>query len=188
MPDSTTASVTGLPWLDLVGLCLVGGFLILGAWHGLWWQLVRLLGLAAVIAVARAFVPQLSPLMAEALPGVDARLANGFLWLIVIAAGLAVVALVGKLGRASIEAVHLGLVDRAGGAVAGFLCGALLHGALVLLLVLLGPADWSRGAVRGTVSHRLLGTLGDRVSLLHDAHAAEALGRTTAQAEAPAVR
>ncbi|MCY2961051.1 MAG: CvpA family protein [Planctomycetota bacterium] len=170
------ASSFELPrWLDLVGLGLVGLFLVLGARRGLWWQLVRLLGLAAAIATARALAPRLAPGLASALPSLDPRIASGLVWLAILALGLAVIALVGKLGKETIEAAQLGLVDRAGGAVAGALSGALLHGALVLLLVLLGPADWSRDAVRDTRSARLLDTLGRRLPLLEDAHAADAL-------------
>ncbi len=162
-------------WLDVAGLGLVILFLVLGARRGLWWQLVRLLGLAAVIATARALAPRLTPRLVSALPSLDPRIASGLVWLTLLALGLAVVALVGRLGKETIEAAQLGFVDRAGGAVAGALSGALLHGALVLLLVLLGPAEWSREAVRDTRSARLFDTLGRRLPLLEDAHAAEAL-------------
>lgn len=162
-------------WLDLVGVGLVVLFLVLGARRGLWWQLVRLLGLAAAIATARTLAPRLSPGLAAALPGLDPRIASGIVWLSVLGLGLALVALVGRLGKETIEAAQLGLVDRAGGAVAGALSGALIHGALVLLIVLLGPAEWSRAAVRDTRSERLFDTLGRKLPLLEDAHAAETL-------------
>jgi uncharacterized membrane protein required for colicin V production len=171
-----TAILDGLPRaLDVVGLALVGLFLVLGARRGLWWQLVRLLGLAAAVAVARALAPRFAPGLGTALPGLDPRVASGIVWLAILAAGLTIVGIVGRLGKETIAAVQLGFVDRAGGAVAGALSGALLHGVLVLLLVLLGPAEWSRDAVRDTRSARLLDTLGRRLSLLEDAHAAEAL-------------
>jgi len=162
-------------WLDLVGLGLVALFLILGARRGLWWQVVRLLGLAAVIATARAFAPRISPGLASAIPTLDPRIASGLVWLALLAVGLALIALVGRIGKHTIEAAHLDFVDRAGGALAGALSGALLHGALVLLLILLGPAEWSREAVRDTRSARLFDTLGRRLTLLEDAHAAESL-------------
>jgi uncharacterized membrane protein required for colicin V production len=162
-------------WLDLVGLGLVGLFLVLGIRRGLWWQLVRLLGLAATFAAARALVPRLSDGLAAALPSLDPRIANGIVWVVIIALGLAVIAFVGRLGKETIQVAQFGLLDRAGGAVAGALSGALLHGALVLILVLLGPLDWSREALRDTRSARLYDTLGRRVSLLDDAYAAEVL-------------
>jgi uncharacterized membrane protein required for colicin V production len=162
-------------WLDLVGIGLVALFALLGARRGLWWQLVRLLGLAAILAVARALAPRLVPGLVAALPTLDPRLASGLVWLAILALGLAVVALVGKLGRETIEAAQLGFVDRAGGALAGFLSGALLHAAFVLLLVLLAPAEFAREAVRDTRSARLYDTLGRRVTLLEDAHAHETL-------------
>ncbi|MBL8863398.1 MAG: CvpA family protein [Planctomycetes bacterium] len=171
-----TESVSALPrWLDLFGFGLIVLFVVLGARRGLWWQLVRLLGLAAVIAVARALVPRLAPALGEALPELDPRIASGLVWLSILALGLALVALVGRLGKAAIEAAQLGLVDRAGGALAGALSGVLLHGLIVLLLVLLGPLEWARSAVQDTRSERLFDTLGRRLSLLEDVHASEAL-------------
>jgi len=162
-------------WLDLVGIGLVVLFFVLGARRGLWWQLVRLLGLAAAIAVARAVSPRLSPQLVAAIPDLDPRIASGIVWITVLLLGLALVAAVGRLGKASIQAAQLGFVDRAGGAVAGALSGALLHAAIVLLIVLLGPVEWSREAVRDTRSARLFDTLGRRVPLLQDAHAQDAL-------------
>jgi len=164
-------------WLDLVGLGVVLLFLVLGARRGLWWQVVRLLGLAAVVAVARAFAPRLAPGLAGAVSGLDPRIASGLVWLSILALGFAVVALVGRFGKETIEAAHLGLVDRAGGALAGAISGILLHGIFVLLLVLLGPAQWSRSAVQDTRSERLFDALGRKLPLLEDAHAAEALRR-----------
>jgi uncharacterized membrane protein required for colicin V production len=162
-------------WLDLVGIGLIVLFLVLGLRRGLWWQLVRLLGLAAAIAVARALAPRLTPQLVAAIPDLDPRVASGVVWITLLLIGLALVATVGRLGKASIEAAQLGFVDRLGGALAGALSGALLHAAIVLLIVLLGPADWSREAVRDTRSARLFDTLGRRVPLLEDAHAQEAV-------------
>lgn len=174
--ESTTALALALPrWLDMLGISLVVLFAVLGARRGLWWQLVRLLGLAATIAAARALVPRLSDGLAAALPELDARIACGVVWVAVLALGLAVIAFVGKFGKETIAAASFGLVDRAGGALAGFLSGALLHAAFVLVLVLLAPLDWSRDALQGTRSARLYDTLGRRVGLLEDVHAAEVL-------------
>ncbi len=162
-------------WLDLLGLGLIVLFFVLGVRRGLWWQLVRLLGLVTTVAVARAFVPRLSDGVAAALPSIDPRIACGVVWIAFLALGLAVIAFIGRLGKETLQAVQLGLVDRAGGALAGALSGALLHGSFVLLLMLLGPVDWSREALRGTRSARLYDTLGRRITLLEDTHAADVL-------------
>jgi uncharacterized membrane protein required for colicin V production len=162
-------------WLDLLGIGLLVLFALLGARRGLWWQTVRLLGLAAVLAVARALVPRLAPGLAAALPTLDPRLASGLVWLTILALGLTLVALVGRLGKETLEAAQLGFVDRAGGLLAGLLSGALVHAALVLLLVLLAPAEFARSAVQDTRSERLFEALGRRLPLLEDAHAAETL-------------
>lgn len=176
----TSEAISGfdLPrWLDLVGLGVVLLFVVLGARRGLWWQVVRLLGLAAVLAVARAFAPRLAPGLANAVSGLDPRIASGLVWLSILALGFAVVAFVGRLGKETIQAAQLGFVDRAGGALAGAISGILIHGVVVLLLVLLGPVHWSRSAVQDTRSERLFDALGRKLSLLEDAHAAEALRR-----------
>ena len=177
MTPDTTPGFELPRWLDLVGAGLVLLFLILGARRGLWWQVVRLLGLAAVLALARAFAPRLSPGLAGAVSGLDPRIASGLVWLTFLLLGMALVALVGRLGKETIEAAQLGFVDRVGGALAGALSGLLLHGAAVLLLVLLGPAEWSRTAVHDTRSERLFDALGRKLSLLEDAHAMESLER-----------
>lgn len=162
-------------WLDLVGLAIVLSFLILGARRGLWWQVVRLLGMVAAVSVARAVAPRLGPDLAAAIPDLSPRVAGGIVWTIVILLGLIVVAIVGRLGRASLEEAALGGIDRLGGGVAGALTGALVHAAIVLCLCQLGSATWSQAQVRGTTSQRLVDSLGRKVPLFLDAHARDVL-------------
>lgn len=164
-----------LRWLDILGLAVVVYFTIVGTRRGLWWQVVRLLGIVASVAVARALAPRLAPRFAAAFPDLGERVAGGIVWTIVILLGLLVVALVGRIGKESTEAAELGPVDRIGGAVSGALTGVLVHAGLVLCLCQTAAHDWSVTAVRGTTSQRLVDSLGRRLPLFLDAHAAETL-------------
>ena len=49
-----TVAEDGLPlaWIDMVGLGLVALFLVLGLVRGLWWQIIRLLGVAAAVGLS----------------------------------------------------------------------------------------------------------------------------------------
>jgi membrane protein required for colicin V production len=167
--------VSDLRWLDIVGLVLVAFFCVLGLRRGLWWQLVRLLGLTASIAVARAVAPRLSPRLVELFEGLDPRLANGIVWTIVLAIGLILVALIGRIGKETLAVVALGWLDRIGGALAGALTGLLVHTALVVVLCQTSAREWSLQAVNGTHSQQLVDTMARRIPLFLDAHAAEVI-------------
>jgi uncharacterized membrane protein required for colicin V production len=174
VPSPCVAAMS-VRWLDVLGLAIVLYFLVVGVKHGLWWQLVRLLGIVASVAVARAIVPPIAPRFAAAFPDLDERLAGGIVWTAVILLGLLVVALVGRLGKETLEVTPLAPIDRIGGGVAGALTGVLVHAALVLCLCQTTRQDWSVAAVRGTTSQRLVVQLGSRVPLFLDAHAADRL-------------
>jgi uncharacterized membrane protein required for colicin V production len=171
----TTLAAFDVRWLDVLGLVLVVYFLLVGMKHGLWWQLVRLFGIIASVAIARAVVPPIAPRFAAAFPDLDARIAGGIVWTAVILLGLLVVALVGRVGKDSLEAVQLGTIDRIGGAVAGALTGVLVHAAIVLCMCQIARREWSVDAVRGTASQRLVASVGTSVPLFLDAHAADTL-------------
>lgn len=175
LPTLPLAALSDVRWLDALGFALVVYFLVLGALRGLWWQVVRLLGIVASVAVARALAPRLGPRMHALLPDLSERMAGGIVWTLVLVLGLLVVALIGRIGKDTLEAVQLGLLDRAGGAVAGLLTGVLVHAAIVLCLCQTTDRDWSVAAVRGTQSQRLVDSVGRRVPLFLDAHAAETL-------------
>jgi uncharacterized membrane protein required for colicin V production len=162
-------------WLDVLGLAIVLYFLVVGARRGMWWQIVRLLGIVATVAVARAAAPRIAPHFAEAFPDLSVRVAGGIVWTIVILLGLLVVAIIGRLGKDSLDAVQLGTIDRVGGALAGGLTGVLVHAAIVLCLCQVTAAEWSVTQVRGTTSQRLVDSVGRKLPLFLDAHARETL-------------
>lgn len=154
--------------LDLVGAAVLLVFALLGAWRGLWWQAMRFAGIAGAVLAARALTPKLAPGLSRVLPELDPRLATGLVWLAVFLAGLAVAALLGRLGRKLLEAMQLGLVDRFGGLVAGALTGLLLHAALVAAFLQLAPAELAQASVSGTRSEALVRALARPLPLIFD--------------------
>lgn len=179
--DATAPFPEDLRWFDLVGAALVLLFAFLGMRGGLWWQLVRLLGLVASVAVARAVAPRLASGLERLFEGLAPRTAEGLAWCLVLGAGLWLVAMVGRSGATSGGAKDgasepLSFVDRAGGAVAGALTGVVLHAALLLCIGNLAAPDWTQARMRGSHSLALVSTLGRGIPGLVDAHAAESLG------------
>jgi len=166
---------TQLPWIDLMGLGLIGLFAVLGIVRGLWWQVVRLLGVLIAVAIARALSPRWSPWVAEKLPDLSPGLTHGITWFGLFTVTLVAASLLGLVGKKSLEAMQLGLFDRIGGAVAGITTGALVHAALLVALCELSSPEWSQDTIRGTHSQRYLDTLAAKVPLMLDAHAAERL-------------
>jgi uncharacterized membrane protein required for colicin V production len=162
-------------WIDLLGTTLVVLFLVLGARRGLWWQLVRLLGIVASVSVARALAPRVAPALESALPGLSPSIASGLAWLGILIAMMVVLSLIGRLGKATLEAAQLGAVDRVGGALAGSASGLLVHVAILLCMCQLAPIAWAKDTIHGTHSQALLEGLGDRFPRLLDAHAADSL-------------
>jgi uncharacterized membrane protein required for colicin V production len=169
------ASAGGLRWIDLLGLAVLTLFLVLGAMRGLWWQLVRLLGIVASVSVARALAPRLSPKLASLLPGLSPFLANGLAWLAILIACMIAVSMIGRLGHATLEAAQLGKFDRVGGALAGLASGVLVHAVILLCLCQVATSAWTVATVRGTRSQDLLDVVADHFPMLLDARAAESV-------------
>ena len=176
----------GIRWVDLLGLALVVLFLALGALRGLWWQVVRLLGIVASVAVARAVAPRFSPNLAEGLPGLGSHAANGITWLFVLLIGLLAVAVVGRVGRAAIDTAQLTVLDRVGGAAAGVVSGCLVHVAFLVVLCQVASPEWKAERIAGTQSQALLATVERQLPVLLDARAAESLSEATASGDEPA--
>lgn len=164
-----------LPWVDIVGLSISGLFILLGLWRGLWWQVIRFLGVVAAIGVARVLTPRFLPTVEEALPEMKEGLSEGILWFLLFIGGLIVASLLGMLGKKALEAMQLGLMDRAGGAVAGAFTGVLLHGAFLVGLVTIAPTDYSQKTLAGSGSEVLLEVLGKNAHIIMDVNAAERL-------------
>ena len=173
--DLAIAALGGLRWIDLLGLALAVLFLLFGALRGLWWQIVRFLGIIAVVAVARALAPRFTPLLGGILPGVTARFANGIAWILVSTAGMLAVSLLARLGRKTLEAVQLGTVDRIGGAITGLASGVVLHATILVILCQVGSTAWASSTLEGTKSEALLDVIQDRFPAVLDVHAADSI-------------
>ena len=164
-------------WLDLAGLALVLLFVVIGARGGLWWQLVRLLGLVACVAVARAVAPRLANGIDEVFAGVTPRRAEGLAWCLVLVAGLLIVALLGRSGsKEGSQGAEHSFLDRIGGALAGAITGVVLHAVLLLVIAGIAEPEWTEKQLSGSRSHQFVSALERGIPGLIDVHAAESLG------------
>jgi uncharacterized membrane protein required for colicin V production len=153
-----------LHWIDIVGLALLGMFGLLGALRGLWWQVIRLLGLAAAVAVARALAPRFGPEF-HSWSDLPSPVAHGIVWLLLFIAVLVVASLVGNLGKRTLVAVRLGPVDRFGGLLAGLMTALLLHAAFLVGISYFGKEVWASESIQQAESRRLLETVTTRLQL-----------------------
>jgi len=172
LPD-VVETLRSLRWVDHVGFGIAFLFLILGAVRGLWWQVVRLVGLAAAVALARLLAPAWGPAFQE-VSGLSPVMAQGLVWIGLFVVGLVIASLLGLVGKKSLDAMQLGLVDRFGGALAGVVTGLLLHSALLLCLCYVGPQPWTRNELAGTWSERLVRVVATRSAVLLDSDSSAA--------------
>lgn len=164
-PPATTETggfLTQLGWIDMVGLGLTGLLVVLGFVRGLWWQVIRLVGVLAAVVIARTLSPRWVPTVQGVFEDMNERLTHGIVWLLVFVAALGLATLLGRLGRKMLEAMQLGLVDRFGGAFVGALTGLVVHAAVLVSLTHLGPSDWVVSTLSGTYSDRFLDSVGRR--------------------------
>ena len=166
--SNVQSNMQALPWVDKLGLGILAVFLVLGALRGLWWQIVRLLGVVLAVCVARTLTPRFAGDLQQSFDVGEAP-AYGLTWFVIFVLALTVAALLGRMGKKALEVMQLGLVDRLGGALAGALTGLVLHGALVLLLTGLGTSDWNTRTLAGSKSERLLDAISNRWPLFVDA-------------------
>lgn len=166
LEEAAATGSSGLMTIDTIGLGLIGLFALLGLWRGLWWQLLRLAGLAAAVAVARSLEPSVSSTLEGRLGDLDDRVVHGITWLGLFLLTLALVAVLGRLGKKVLEAMQLGMMDRVGGAVAGALTGLVLHSALLAGFVQIASDELLQDHLATSFSERLVEVLGLEVPLL----------------------
>ena len=183
--------VRELAALDIVGLSIVGILILLGLWRGLWWQVIRLLGLVAAVALARVFSPETALWISESWPDLSPRLAHGTAWVSVFLLTLGAASLLGLLGQRILEAMQLGLANRLGGAVVGAVTGVLVYLAALVMFCQLAPEGFVAEHVPGTYSERLVDAAGRRWRVVLGAEAARELervfGRESERPEEPAL-
>lgn len=163
---------SGTPWIDLVGVAVVGLFFVLGLRHGLVWQVTRLIGMLVAVALARSLSPDFVPHVEEIL-SLPTKACQGIVWFLVFTATLVVTAMIGMVGRRALEAVHLGPMDRMGGGLAGALTGVIVHSALLVLLSSVGTTAWAAETFKGSASASMLDSLSRKTHILLDAQAAD---------------
>ena len=174
-------------WLDVACLAIVLVSAWLGARRGSWWQLVRLLGVVATLSVARALAPRFSQGLTHVFESLSPEMANGILWSVFLLTGLALVSLVGRVGRLMLEGAELSLGERAGGALLGLATGLLLTTGLLVCASQLASAGWVERNLRGSRAQglvdgvaRLVPAALDPISAARassEVHAAEPEGR-----------
>ena len=174
LTEAAPSFLTTLPLIDKVGLGVVGLFFLLGIWRGLWWQVVRLLGVVLAVGLARSVSPILTPRVQEALD-LSPAMSHGLSWFILFLAGLIVAALLGMLGKKALDALQLNLMDRVGGAVVGVATGLSLHVALLVFLGGVGPAGFKGNHLVGSASWTLLEALVEHHVVAGEAGAASLL-------------
>ncbi|MDA1267134.1 MAG: CvpA family protein [Planctomycetota bacterium] len=151
------APFSELPWVDQVGVVLVALFMALGIWRGMWWQIVRFLGVILSIALARSVAPKFQPTLQKvAGENMSEAVTHGVAWFVIFLGGLILATLFGMLGKKTLEAMQLGVIDRIGGAFVGALTGVVLHGALLILTSSLTDASWYQNNLMGTKSAQAL--------------------------------
>ena len=163
--------------LDLVGLALVVLLLFLGLYRGLWWQMIRLVGVTVSVLIARAGGSPLAERLLALFPDLAPRTAHGIAWGTLFLTALLACALLGLLGQRLLEAMKLDLANRLAGGCAGAATGFCVHVALVVLVCQLAPARVLGQYVSGTYSERLYSALGVRWSVVMAADAAREVDR-----------
>jgi len=153
--DSAASTGFTLEWIDWVGVGLCGLFTLLGLIRGLWWQVIRLVGLIGAAFLARFLSGPWGQWVQEK-SEMPSEIATGLVWLGVFVLGIAITAVIGTIGKKSLEAMQLGLVDRLGGMFAGLATGLVLQAAILVSLAHLAPQGWVQRTLAGTYSRGLL--------------------------------
>ena len=171
--------------LDLIGLALIALLLLLGLYRGLWWQVIRLVGVTLSVLAARAGGAILAERVMALFPQLEPRTAHGLAWGTLFLATLLACALLGLLGQRMLEAMKLDLANRLAGAFAGALTGFCLHVVVVVLVCQLAPPPVLGRHFTGTYSERLYSALGVRWPVVMAREASQEVDQVLEQAPAP---
>jgi uncharacterized membrane protein required for colicin V production len=152
--------------LDLIGVGLVAVLLLLGLYRGLWWQVIRLVGLTFSVLIARAVGSPLAARLGALFPSLQPRTAHGVAWGTLFLTALLACALIGLLGQRMLEAMKLDAANRVAGGFAGAATGFCAHVVLVVLVCHLATPRMLGKYVAGTYSQRLYSALGVRWSVV----------------------
>ena len=162
--QSFVDALTGLHWVDQVGLGISSLCLLLGFWRGLWWQVVRLLGLGAAVGIAR----WVGPVWGEDIQSwadLPTDVAHGLGWTSAFLLTLIGAAFLGMVGSKTIEAMKLSLINRVAGAIVGTATGVLLHSAGAWACAHFAAEKWKTEVFAGTWTRSLISELTDLLLL-----------------------
>lgn len=171
--------------LDLVGLGLILLLSLLGLYRGLWWQVIRLIGVSVSILMARAAGAPLAARLLTLFPELSARTAHGIAWGTLFLTTLLACALLGLLGQRMLEAMKLDLANRIAGGCAGAATGLCAHVVLLVLVCQLAPPRVLGKYVVGTYSENLYAALGGRRQVVLAAEAAHEVDQALQQSPRP---
>jgi len=146
-----------MTWLDYAVLGVFAVSLVLGAWRGLVRELVAILGWVIAFLAANLLAGPLGPMMPQAIPSPELRVAAAYVAVIVVS--LILTSLAGLVISKVVHAVGLGGIDRVLGAGFGALRGLLivLAAALVAGLTSAPRQPWWRDSVSGPLLARAAG-------------------------------
>jgi membrane protein required for colicin V production len=119
-------------WLDIVIIIYLIISIISGIGQGLIRSVLSLVGLIVGIVLASHYYVQFGNVLGF-IPNKDA--ANIVAFVIIVGVVAAVAAILGTIFKNLIHAIHLGLIDRLGGAVFGLVLGAFSIAALLTIIL-----------------------------------------------------
>ena len=120
-----------MTWLDYAIIGVFAVSVVVGAWRGLVREAISILGWVIAFLAANLLAGPIGPAMPQAIPTPELRVAAAYV--AVFVGSLMVASLVGLLLAKIVQAVGLGGVDRALGAVFGAARGLLIVLAAALL-------------------------------------------------------
>lgn len=128
--------------VDWILLTVLVSSMLLGAWRGLVYELLSVLGWAASFYIAQVFAPQVARMLPMQSVGEPVRYAAGFVLLFI--ASVFAAGLLAFLLKKLVEAIGLRPVDRTLGAAFGLVRGVilLLVAAVVMDMTALEQSPW----------------------------------------------
>jgi membrane protein required for colicin V production len=142
-----------MTWLDYAVIGVFAVSLVLGAWRGIVREVISILGWVIAFLAANLFAGPLGPVMPQAIPSPELRVAVAYV--AVFVASLIVTSLAGLLLSKIVGAVGLGGLDRMLGALFGAARGVLI---VLAAAVVAGLTSAPRESYwRDSVSGPLLG-------------------------------
>ena len=148
-----------MAWLDYAVIGVFAASVALGAWRGLVREVLSILGWVIAFLAANLLAGPLGPVMPEAIPSPELRVAAAYV--AVFVGSLILVTLVGLLLSGIVKAVGLGGADRMLGALFGAARGLLIVLVATLLAGLTSAPrqPYWRDSASGTVLVQLAQTL-----------------------------